>query len=41
MDLGQLHPMLDVEFDVQLVADIVDLSEEAGVEFNILQWEPV
>ena len=30
VDFSQLHPMLDVELQVQVVGDIVDLVEEAG-----------
>ena len=40
VDLCQLHPMLDVELEVEVVGDIVDLVEETGQEFDILLWEP-
>ena len=40
MDLRQLHPMLDVELEVEVVGDIVDLVEETGEEFDILLGEP-
>ena len=39
VDLCQLHPMLDVEFQVEVVGDIVDLVEETGKKFDILLWE--
>ena len=39
VDFIQLHPMLDVEFQVEIVGDIVDLVEETGHQFNILLWQ--
>ena len=41
VDLVQLQPMLDVELKVEVVGDIDDLVEEAGVEFDILLGRPV
>ena len=40
VDLGQLHPMLDVEFRGEIVGDIVDIVEETGQELDILLGEP-
>ena len=39
VDLGKLQPMLDIEFQVEVVGDIVDLVEEAGKELDILLWQ--
>ena len=40
VDLCQLHPMLDVEFQFEVVGDIVDVDEEAGEEFDVFLPEP-
>ena len=40
VDLCQLHPMLDVELEVEVMGDIVDLVEETGQEFKVLLGEP-
>ena len=36
MDLGQVHPVLDLEFEIEVVGDIVELLEEAGEESHPL-----
>ena len=41
MDLRQLHPMLDVELEVQVVGDILDLVEETGEEFDVSLGSPL
>ena len=40
VDLCQVHPVLDLEFQGEVVGDIVDIVEETGQEFNILLGEP-
>ena len=40
VDFSQIHPMLDVEFQVEVVSDIVYLVEETVEEFDGSLWEP-
>ena len=40
VDLPQLHPVLDIEFQVEVVGRIQQIVEEAGEQFHILLWQP-
>ena len=41
MDLGQLQHILDIEFELEVVADLLALVEKAWSEFHIILWKPL